>query len=43
MTQVRIRFQNYLFKAEKIISHHLGHNRIYIYFLLTELKYYCEK
>jgi len=27
---VRIRFWNYLFKADKKISHHLGH------FLLTE-------
>jgi hypothetical protein len=40
---VRIRFQNYLFKADKITSHHLGHNRIYIYLLLTGLKYYCGK
>jgi hypothetical protein len=30
MNQVRIRFQNYLFKADKIISHPLGHNRIFI-------------
>jgi hypothetical protein len=30
ITHVRIRFCNYLFKADKRISHHLGH------FLLTE-------
>jgi len=29
ITKVRIRFQNYLFKADKIISHHLWHNRIF--------------
>jgi len=29
MTKVRIRFQNYFFKADKRISHHLGHNRIF--------------
>ena len=26
---MRIRFRNYLFKADKIISHHLGHNRTF--------------
>ena len=40
ITKVRIRFQNYLFKADKRISHHLGPHR---YFLLTELEYYCNK
>jgi hypothetical protein len=25
----RIKFWNYLFKADKIINHHLGHNRIF--------------
>ena len=39
ITKVRIRFQNYLFKADKRISHHLGPHR---YFLLTELEYYCN-
>jgi len=29
ITTVRIRFLNYLFKADKILSHHLGHNRIF--------------
>jgi hypothetical protein len=29
MIKVRIRFQNYLFKADKRISHHLEHNRIF--------------
>ena len=29
ITKVRIKFQNYLFKADKRISHHLGHNRIF--------------
>ena len=37
---MRIRFQNYLFKADKRISHHLGPHR---YFVLTELEYYCNK
>ena len=40
ITKVRIRFHNYLFKADKRISHHLGHTG---YFLLTELEYHCEK
>ena len=26
---MRIRFQNYLFKANKRINHHLGHNRMF--------------
>jgi hypothetical protein len=29
ITEVRIRFWNYLFKADKILNHHLGHNRIF--------------
>jgi len=29
ITKVRIRFWNYLFKADKILSHHLGCNRIF--------------
>jgi len=29
ITKVRIRFQNYLFKADKRISHHLGPHRIF--------------
>src|ERR1700685_936057 len=29
ITKVRIRFQNYLFKADKRINHHLAHNRIF--------------
>ena len=29
ITKVRIRLQNYLFKADKLISQHLGHNRIF--------------
>src|SRR6267154_164427 len=28
-TKVRIKFWNYLFKTDKRISHHLGHNRIF--------------
>jgi len=28
-TKVRIKFWNYLFKADKRISHHLRHNRIF--------------
>jgi hypothetical protein len=35
ITHMRIRFRNYLFMADKRISHHLGH------FLLTEWEYYC--
>ena len=27
---MRIKFQNYLFKADERISHHLGHNGIFI-------------
>jgi hypothetical protein len=27
--KVRIKFQNYLFKADERISHHLEHNRIF--------------
>ena len=30
ITKVRIRFQNYLFKADKRISHHLGPHRIFL-------------
>ena len=29
IAKVRIKFRNYLFKADKIIRHHLGHNRIF--------------
>jgi len=29
IAKVRIKFRNYLFKADKIICHHLGHNRIF--------------
>jgi hypothetical protein len=29
ITKVRVKFQNYLFKADERISHHLGHNRIF--------------
>jgi len=29
LTKVRIKFQNYLFKADKRINHHLGHNKIF--------------
>jgi hypothetical protein len=29
ITKVRIKFQNYLFKADERISHHLGHNSIF--------------
>jgi hypothetical protein len=29
ITKVRIKFQNYLFKIDKRISYHLGHNRIF--------------
>src|SRR5882762_634467 len=29
ITKVRIRFRNYLFKADKRISHNMGHNRIF--------------
>ena len=40
ITKVRIRFQNYLFKADKRISHHWD---LTGYFQLTELEYYCKK
>jgi hypothetical protein len=42
-TNGRIKFQNYLFKADKIMNHHLGHNRIFpadrIRLLLQKIKW----